>query len=203
MAITRHSLIADEGKPYYWLLALLPVAGWYWLHELALLLFLPSLFMVWLFRDPRRVIPSIPLGVVSPVDGEVISIAEVHDPYLDRPARHIVIQMSLFGVNSLRSITEGKVINTLRGQNDDAERAVHVQTDEGDDVVVVLRPGRWLGRLSCHVNTGERIGQGQRCGHILFGAQIDIYLPAKSRVDIEVGQQLRAGSDLLGEFIHG
>lgn len=203
MAVTRHSLIAAEGKPFFFVLGILVALCFFWFKQWAALAVLPLLFVIWLFRDPHRLIPSAPLGVVSPVDGKVLSVTETHDPWLDRSAQKITLQMSPFGVNSLRSITEGKIMNYWRGREHKDERAIHIQTDEHDDVIIVLRPGRWLHRLSCHVVTGDRVGQGQRCGHILFGSRVDVFLPTSTRISLQAGQPIQGGSELLGEFIHG
>ncbi|MDH5180314.1 MAG: phosphatidylserine decarboxylase [Gammaproteobacteria bacterium] len=203
MASYRHPVIAPEGKVFIYGTLALAAAAYYVLGKPGLLGLLPVGLMLWLFRDPRRPVPSSPLAVVCPVDGKVMAIEEQHDPWLDRPALHIAIRMSPLGMNSLRSVTEGKVVKHQRSPNGGRERAIHVQTDEQDDVIIVLRPGRLMQRLSCHVHAGERVGQGQRCGHILFGADIDIYLPANSRSNLQPGQVVRAGSDVIGEFIHG
>lgn len=43
---------------------------------------------LYLFRDPERRIPPTPLGVVSPVDGRVVAVGGVSDPFLGaRPSR--------------------------------------------------------------------------------------------------------------------
>ncbi len=68
----RNPFVAREGIPF--LIATI-VAGWLayryldlvWLGAAAAVFVI--LFLV--FRDPRRVIPSSPLGVVSPADGRV------------------------------------------------------------------------------------------------------------------------------------
>lgn len=201
MTFARHPMIATEGKPFIVSSSIIVVLLYAWLGRPGLLALLPLFFVLWMFRDPRRNVPSLPLGIVSPIDGKVLSIGEEHDPYLDRQSLHIALQMSPLGMNSLRSITEGKVLNYWRGQNGGRERAIQIQTDEQDDVVVVLRPGRWLKRLSCDVVTGDRVGQGQRCGYILFGSRIDIYLPKNCRSELTNGQTIHAGSDVIGEFI--
>ena len=79
--------------------------------------------------------------------------------------------------------------------------AIWMQTDKKDDTVLVLHPGRWLKRLSYQLAYGDRIGQGQRFGHILFGSVIDVYLPASTRSTIEVGQHLKAGRDGIAELL--
>lgn len=194
-------MIAAEGKSFIFGAIFIVLLLHLWLGKVALAGWLVVLFLAWLYRDPRRNVPSLPLGIVSPVDAKVASISEERDPYLERPALHIVLQMSPLGMNSLRSVTEGKVMNYWRGPAGGQERAIQIQTDEQDDVVIVLRPGRWIQRLSCNVVAGDRVGQGQRCGHILFGSQVDIYLPVSARSQLVAGQNITAGSELIGEFI--
>ena len=109
--------------------------GWAW----SVPFWLGCAVIVYLFRDPRRDIPSSPLAVVSPADGVVDSIEEVSDPYLDRQALLLVINMNHTGVYSTRSPVEGKVLEP-RNSADGANRphGVWLQTDEGDDLVFRL-----------------------------------------------------------------
>ena len=57
-------------------------------------------------------------------------------------------------------------------------------------------------RPHCYVQSGERIGQGQRCGFMSFGARLEVYVPTNSRIDIEVGERVRAGESVIAHFIH-
>ena len=202
MAVSRHSIIASEGQKVVWLFACLAVAVHIQFGLWAIPLWLMTALTAWLYRDPHRIIPSRPLTVVSPVDGRIISVETTADRFLQRQALHIEIAMSVFGVFSLRSVTEGRVQQIWQEQTAQGKcLAIWIQTDENDDTVVVLRPGRWLRRLSYHLAHGNRIGQGQRFGHILFGSRIDVYLPASSRSNIEPGQRVKAGSDAIAEFL--
>lgn len=170
----------------------------------ALPAWLPVLIIMWLYRDPVRRIPPRPMTIVSPADGRIVSVETSRDRFLNREALCISIEMSRSGVFTLRSITEGKVMQIWQEQNGHGRcLAIWVQTDEQEDTVVVLRPGRWLRRLSWHLAYGDRIGHGQRFGHILFGSTIDVYLPASARSTIEVGQTVKAGCDGIAELIQG
>jgi phosphatidylserine decarboxylase len=203
MAISRHSILAREGQTVVLLSAVLAFVLHLQYGNWALLLWLLTACLAWLYRDPSRFIPSSPLTVVSPVDGRVIRVETAADRFLKRQALHVELQMSLLGVYSLRSVTEGKVQQIWQENNAQGKcLAIWIQTDEQDDTVLVIRPGRWLKRLSYQLGHGDRIGHGQRIGHILFGSRIDVYLPAGSRSKIEAGQILRAGSDAIAEFIH-
>jgi phosphatidylserine decarboxylase len=77
-----------------------------------------------------------------------------------------------------------------------------IQTDELDDVVIALRGILVLNRLRCGVQSGDRIGQGRRYGLLLSFATVDVYLPANSRIDVQPGGTLRAGSDIIATLIH-
>ena len=204
MAISTHTLIAQEGIPV--IFAGLLVAGVmsfaYGLY--AVPVWLLVLWVVWLYRDPVRNVPSSPLGVISPVEG-TISIAEPHpDPYLGRDAQLVRIHMSPTSVYSVRGAIEGKILQQWLDQESESKHdiahAIQIQTDEQDDLVVVLRPGRIFKRLNCEANIGERIGQGHRCGIIPFGSEVDVYVPANAQLNVAIGDKVVSGESILAEL---
>ena len=203
MAVSRHSIIAREGQTAVLLSAVIAFAMHFQFVAWAIVFWVVTALLAWLYRDPARTIPASPLTVVSPVDGLITNIETATDRFLKRDALHIEIQMSISGVFSLRSLIEGKVLQIWQENNGQGKcLAIWIQTDEKDDTVLVIRPGRWLRRMSYQAAYGDRVGHGQRIGHILFGSRIDVYLPATSRSSLEPGKQVRAGSDAIAEFIH-
>jgi len=163
-----------------------------------------ALFVVYLFRDPEREIPPVPLAVVSPCDGTVIAVEATYDPYLGRDSIRISIRMSRTGVFTTRSPVEGKVLeptNVVTG-GDTMPHGVWLKTDEDDDIVVVMNKGPLGNAPRCYVRFGERVGQGQRCGFIHLGSRVDLYLPPNSKVKVTVGDQVSAGSDVLATLVH-
>lgn len=169
----------------------------------SLVLWTFCLLLVVVFRDPEREVPSVPQAVVCPADGRITSVLKVHDPYLDRPSTRVSIQMNPYGAYSTRSPVEGKVLEPPGNPEDPgAPHGVWLQTDEGDDVVLVMRRGPLNNAPRCYVRFGERVGQGQRCGFIHLGAQIDLYLPESCRTDVSPGDVVRSGSDVIGKIIH-
>jgi phosphatidylserine decarboxylase len=166
-------------------------------------LWLFCVLIVFLFRDPDREIPSSPLAVVSPADGVVDTLQELHDPYLDRQAILLGIQMSHVGVYSTRSPVEGKILEPRNpaGGNDQPQ-GVWLKTDEEDNLVVVMHRGPLHNLPHCFVGIGERVGQGQRCGYIQMGGRVEVYLPANCRVQVSPGSRVRAGSDVIAVLVH-
>ena len=207
MAVSRHPIIAKEGWSLILLFCFLIVILQHYVSYLFVILWVIPLLFVWLYRDPFRALSSDPLGIVAPVDGEVI-LAEAHpDPFLGRDAYLFRISMSLTDIYSIRSVTEGKIIQQwLDPEDDDNDRslahAIQLKTDEGDDVMIVIRPGRFFKQLSCDAVIGQRIGQGHRCGIIPFGACVDVYVPANSSIKVNVGDRVEAGTTRIASLKH-
>ena len=173
--------------------------GWVW----SLPFWVACAGIIYLFRDPEREIPSSPLAVVSPADGVIASVGEVHDPYLDRRAMLLVIEMGRFGVYSTRSPVEGKFLEPPNsGDGVSRPHGVWVKTDEDDDLVVVMHRGPLNNLPRCYVQIGQRVGQGQRCGFIQLGGRVEVYLPVNSRAMVESGSRVNAGSDVIATLVH-
>jgi len=173
--------------------------GWIW----SLPFWLGCVFLIYLYRDPEREIPSSPLAIVSPADGIVAAVTEVRDPYLDRQAILLGLQMGYVDVYSTRSPVEGKILELKNtGHEIQQPRGVWLKTDEDDDLVVVMHRGALNNLPRCDVRIGDRVGQGQRCGNIQLGGRVDVYLPANSRVEVTCGSHVKAGSDVIATLVH-
>ena len=71
------------------------------------------LISLFLFRDPRRKIPSQPLAVVCPVHGVISKVGKAKEIRLNVETIRIRVVMRITDVYSLRSPIEGKVIEQL------------------------------------------------------------------------------------------
>lgn len=218
MLAYRHPYIAQEGWLFIGSVLLVNLIVTYSFQNVwAVPGWLLFAFCLMMYRDPVRVIPSLPLALVAPVDGKIISVNIASDPFVEREAWCIGIDMSLLSVYSARSPTEGKVMNQWYGtKHDSSHRAgeVHepkltrngfaqwIQTDEGDDVVMRMQQKHAIQRSRCYVQSGERIGQGQRCGFIPLGATVDVFIPKCSRIDVKVGVRVRAGATVIATLVH-
>jgi phosphatidylserine decarboxylase len=52
------------------------------------------------------------------------------------------------------------------------------------------------------IRFGERIGQGHRCAYLRLAQYADVYIPIDGKVLVEPGQQVVAGTDLIGTVPH-
>ncbi len=165
------------------------------------------------FRDPDRVIPTVPNAVVSPADGKVIATALADGgPFFDGQCRRVSIFMSVLNVHVNRAPVEGRVtrMRYRPGQFVAADRpdasgrnehnALFLQTDDGRNLCVVQVAGLIARRIICRVKAGDRLQRGQRFGMICFGSRLDLYLPQEIRLQVAVGDRVSAGSSVIGSF---
>lgn len=207
MPSNTYPLIAREGWPILFLLASLYLVCYLFISDsLAYVFFLAFIVSLYLLRDPSRPIPSIPLAIVSPVHGRIVAIDEMENCWLKRPAKRIRIKMSPWDIYSLRSPTEGKIMDQWSKSKKEGmtspEYAYWIQTDENDDIVTALRFDKSQYFYKLYLQSGHRVGQGQRCGYLFLGATVDVFVPTNVKQLVEVGQWVESGSSTLVHLIH-
>ena len=69
------------------------------------------IYFVLVFRDPRRDVPAVPLGIVSPVDGIVVGIGLTDKSVLNGEAHKIIIRVHSLGTYTARLPVEGKIMD--------------------------------------------------------------------------------------------
>jgi len=163
-------------------------------------------FLVLVFRDPRRRIPAAPLGIVSPVDGRVVEVSLTDKSALGGEMHVVVIDINHFGTYTARCPVEGQVMDFHANGGDRRgplpASGLWIRTDEGDDVVLQFR-GHRLGLVpKAFVGFGERVGQGERCAYLRLTRYAQVEFTIRGRVQVEKGQRVVAGADLLGKLPH-
>jgi phosphatidylserine decarboxylase len=185
----------------------LAVGGWlFWLG----LIF--TLFCLYFFRDPERVVPDRPV-FVAPADGRVVSVMQAVPP-VDLglgpdPRWRVAIFLSVLDVHVNRSpiagiVTRiayrpGKFLNaSLDKASDDNERnALAMRLDNGQEIAVVQIAGLIARRILCDVREGDRLRTGERFGIIRFGSRTDLYLPQGVRPLVSTGQLMIGGETVI------
>jgi phosphatidylserine decarboxylase len=46
-----------------------------------------------------------------------------------------------------------------------------------------------------------KLNKGQRYGLICFGSRLDVYLPSDTEIKVAVGDKVKAGLSLIGQFV--
>lgn len=170
-----------------------------------------SAFFAYFFRDPERLVPAGPGLVVSPADGRVV-IAGPSDGRWSPPGewQQITIFLSPMDVHMNRTPVEGLVTrieyrpgkflpayNENAGENELNEIWIEHQ---GEPVVVRQIVGILARRIVCRVVEGQALERGERIGLMKFGSRMDVFLPSRADVLVDVGEQVVAGETVLARL---
>jgi len=169
-----------------------------------------TLFICWFFRDPQRDIPNQINCIVSPADGKIIVVEEKpSNEFTRQPCIKISIFMNVFNVHvnriPFKGVVEdviyvaGKFINASfdKASENNERNALVIRTDSGVIYGVVQIAGLIARRIVCRVSKGDVMERGSRYGMICFGSRLDLYLPADSKISVDIGQKVQAGSTIL------
>lgn len=203
----RNLIVAREGIPFI-VLAMVAVVAlvryadpWFAIIPLAMI---GVLFLV--FRDPERPVPTVALGVVSPVDGVVESVTRTDRCVVQGEAYCIRFRIDPLGAYAARSPVEGRVMDLhskIEGVGPDCPtNALWVKTDEGASVVLQFHDYRLGAAPLSFARYGERLGQGERCAFIRLARIAELYLPVDGRIRVSEGERVLAGTDLVGTVPH-
>jgi phosphatidylserine decarboxylase len=158
--------------------------------------------------------------VLSPADGKVVIVKNaVEKFYLKKPSVHIAIFMNPLNNHVQRAPFDGKVVKKvyhpgefLAAYDDKADLV-----NEQSHLVVELKSkdkkskvkGRMVikqiaGLLCRRVRTtpdeGGTMERGKRIGRILLGSRVDVFMPKEFKPRVKVGDQVKAGVTVIGEF---
>ena len=168
-------------------------------------------FFAYFFRDPERRIPGGEGLVVSPADGRVV-VAGPADPRWSPPGAwsQITIFLSPMDVHMNRTPVEGRVTRVeykpgtfLPAYKIDASlnELNEVWIDyQGEPIVVRQIVGVLARRIVCRVVEGQALARGERIGLMKFGSRMDVFLPVRAEIRVEVGEHVVAGETVLARL---
>ncbi|OGC92207.1 MAG: phosphatidylserine decarboxylase [candidate division Zixibacteria bacterium RBG_16_48_11] len=179
---------------------------------LASLSALATLFLLYFFRDPERIIPTGQNLIVSPADGRVLEIEPVaKNDFIGSAGTKISVFLSPLDVHVIRSPMEGKVEyavykkgsfkaaykNEASLQNENLELGISASRSR-----LILRQiaGFLARRIACSARQCDQLARGARLGVIKFGSRVELILPVDVDLKISPQQKVRAGETIIGVF---
>ena len=203
--------IAREGILYIGLPAVVAIilfALGYW--PIALFFVVISFFMLYFFRDPRRVPPAEPDVVVSPADGRVTRVTTL-TPEEESSATLVSIFLSPLDVHINRSPMAGRITDVsyttgkflmATDQRASLVNEQNVLTIEGERISVVCKQiaGILARRIVCWKRPGDHVALGERIGLIKFSSRTDVVLPKNVTLTVKEGMKVRGGTTIIGRI---
>jgi len=178
------------------------------LHQpvLTAILLILTVFIAFFFRNPERQIPDGANLIVSPADGKVVKISKD-----ETGEQTVCIFLNIFNVHVNRAPISGTVarFEYKRGKFkvafDEEASSVNEQNIvafAGPELSLVVKQvaGLIARRVICWKKPGDAVGRGELFGLIRFGSRVDIVMPARVNIRVAVGDKVRGGSSIIGDY---
>jgi len=183
-----------------------------------------TLWCLYFFRDPVRMVPKGDNFVVSPADGRVTDVAEAvplpkelrAEPLdgndEDGEFTRISIFLSVFDVHVNRVPAAGTIKKIVyrpglflnagneRASIENERCAALLDLKDGRELAFVQIAGLIARRIICDAKEGDSVKSGQRYGLIRFGSRMDIYIPQNVAPLVTVGQRMIGGETILADL---
>lgn len=180
-----------------------------------------TLFCIYFFRDPNRIVPQRLGLVVSPADGHVTSVGPASLPRELAPrlegseeakVMRISIFLSVFDVHVNRVPLAGKILESHyvpgkflnaamdKASEDNERQIILMQGDDGKELAFVQIAGLIARRIICDLKDGQVVETGARFGLIRFGSRVDVYLPAGVMPLVAEGQKMVGGETVIADL---
>jgi phosphatidylserine decarboxylase len=209
--------IHKEGFKFILIFALVTILLALLNNTIGLIGLVLTLWCIFFFRDPERVIPTEENVLVSPADGLVTKIESgVEAPaelgLAGKKYNKVSIFLNVFNVHVNRIPIAGKIkqINYQPGQflsanldeasTQNERNSIILQTKSGTEIVFAQVAGLVARRIICDAVEGQEVKTGDRYGIIRFGSRADIYLPQEVEIKTLVGQTMIGGETIIAKI---
>ena len=168
------------------------------------------LLILQFFRNPVRNTIINEKHIVSPVDGKIVTIEKVFEKeYFKEDRIQVSIFMSPLNVHVTRYPMSGKV-NYSKYHPGKYLVAWHPKSSEKNERTTIVLENKNFGeilyrqiagaiarRIVNYAVVDQNVTQGKDAGFIKFGSRVDLFLPVGSNLNVELGQHVRGGEDVI------
>jgi phosphatidylserine decarboxylase len=214
--VTTTEIIAKESYKYIIGAGIVIALAIYWNFSALSLLLLgaATAAIVYFFRNPERISEDDSQNaIISPTDGTIVSIdQEYEDTFLKDECVSVTIATSLKDAHFIRApfASVFKQKSSLHGaflpiKNEKAkylnERfAAFFEGINGKNYAISIIAGGLATKISIYQNEDSKIRGCERIAFLKSEFQTILYLPKEAVINKSVGDHVKAGETLLGEF---
>jgi phosphatidylserine decarboxylase len=177
-----------------------------------------TVFCLYFFRDPNRMVPQRASLILAPADGLISAV--VNDVSLppelagadDGRYTRISTFLSVLDVHVQRSPVSGKIIRKVyspgkflnadldKASEDNERCSLLIETPAAQKICCVQIAGLIARRIINDVREEDTIRAGARYGMIRFGSRLDVYIPEGISPLVVVGQRAIGGETVFADF---
>jgi phosphatidylserine decarboxylase len=181
------------------------------LFSLSAVFSLLTVFTIFFFRDPARITVQKDGVLVAPADGKIIAIENIdHHVFVGGPTTKISIFLSVFDVHVNRVPAAGRidfvkynpgkffVAYADKASDLNEQTEIGMTSKNGHKLVFKQIAGLIARRIVCNLEEGAQVTAGERFGMIRFGSRAELFVPAGSTIETEVGDHVAGGTSVIG-----
>jgi phosphatidylserine decarboxylase len=187
---------------------------WNWLFiVLTLGIITMAILIVQFFRIPKRICVYNSNDIMCPADGKVVVIEQVKEnEYFHDQRIQVSIFMSPLNVHANYSPVSG-VVNYVKyhpglflvawhpkSSTDNERSTMVVRHSSGKEVLFRQIAGAVARRICYYVNINQSVKTGDEFGFIKFGSRIDLFLPIDTKINVKIGDVVKAKITKIGEL---
>ncbi len=165
------------------------------------------------FRHPRREVHETSDNLVyAPADGKVVVIEEAEErEYFGEKRLQVSIFMSPLNVH-VNWNPVGGTVNYVKNHPGRYLVAWHPKSStenerttiviDNGEVEILLRQiaGAMAKRIKNYLQVGQEVEQGSEMGFIKFGSRVDVFLPLDAKVEVKIGDKVRANKTVIARL---
>jgi len=176
-----------------------------------------TLWCIFFFRDPERIIPIEENAIVSPADGVITRVeygAEAPEElgFTGKKFNKVSIFLNVFNVHVNRVPISGKVTkvsykpgkflsaNAEEASTENERNSIVVKTANGTEIIFVQVAGLVARRIVSDIVENQEVVTGQRYGIIRFGSRADLYFPENVEIKSLLGQTMIGGETIIAKI---
>ena len=167
-------------------------------------------FIVWFFRNPKRVTLAQDGEIIAPVDGKVVVIEETEEnEYFKDKRLQISIFMSPLNVHVCRYPLSGAVKYSKyhpgkflvawhpKASEENERTTIVIENKTFGEVLYRQIAGALARRIVNYAQEGMQVIQGTDAGFIKFGSRVDVFLPLGTPVNVVLNQKAIGGKTII------
>jgi phosphatidylserine decarboxylase len=172
-------------------------------------------FTFYFFRDPNPMVPTGPDLVIAPGHGKVDVIdTTTETEFMGGECQRISIFLSVIDIHvqcapvtgriAFFRHTPGQYLNAMKTDSARFNENVLIGLDaaepRGEKVGVRLIAGLIARRIVPWINQNDTVQRGERISLIQFGSRVEVYLPRRAKIKVNLGDKVIGGETVIAAF---
>ena len=204
-----------EGHIFVFIGVVVTVVGYLRASFLGNIFLLITIWIIYFFIDPHRIVPQQKGVLVAPADGTITAIVENESLpeelkfTTEEKFTRVSIFLNVFNVHVNRipvkadvieaRYTPGKFLNANldKSSKENERNILLLKTEDGEHIAVTQIAGLIARRIVSYAKTNDAFETGERYGIIRFGSRVDVFIPAKYEVSVLMGQTMIGGETII------